>query len=262
MQEPHATIATLPIGNALARKALFSLARIDRIHIIGCSRSGTTMLHLAMMCFQNVVLSEFETGINYPPLRKRAELALRYGWRPGRKHYVTKRLATWHHARQANELIERVRSEKIGLIQLVRDPRDVMLSRYPGSPEPYVSGQHWYDSISAADRIFHELGSYPRKLTVRYEDLVLNSAHAGRTIESVFGLRQNPGAFPISQVKDNFEHLRVRFASFALRNLSGLRNMDANSIGKWRRESNAPGIDTFAPHIHDRLMAFCAEHGY
>jgi hypothetical protein len=45
------TVERVSSGKAVIRKALFSIARIDRIHIIGCARSGTTMLHLAMACF-------------------------------------------------------------------------------------------------------------------------------------------------------------------------------------------------------------------
>lgn len=241
-------------------RALFAIFGFDRIHIIGCSRSGTTMLHLAMVCFQDVVLSGLESEPQYPFLRERANLALRFGWRPGRKHYVTKRAAGWY--RQVDDLVDRVRSENIGLIHLVRDPRDVMLSIYPGCAEPYVSDELWHASISAADRAFRLLSDYPNKLTLRYEDLVLDSERTGRRIGAAFGLKKNPEAFPINQIKDNFERLDVRFASFALRSLSGLRNMDANSIEKWRRESNRPRTDTLAPQIRDRFEAFCTEYSY
>src|ERR1041384_3271316 len=81
-------------------RALFALAGIDRIHIIGCGRSGTTMLHLAMACFKNVTLSKSESGIQHPHLRERLGLALRLGTVSGRKHYVTKRGSGWinpHH---------------------------------------------------------------------------------------------------------------------------------------------------------------------
>jgi hypothetical protein len=47
-------------------RALFALSGYERIHIIGCSRSGTTMLHLAMTCFQNTTISEEETEVEHP----------------------------------------------------------------------------------------------------------------------------------------------------------------------------------------------------
>ena len=165
------------------------------------------MLHLAMACFQNVVLSEFESDVRYPFLGERAKLALRFGWRLGRKHYVTKRAAGWY--RKIDDIVDRVQLENIGLIHLVRDPRDVMLSRYPGVVGPYVSGELWHDSISAADRIFMLLSDYPNKLTVRYEDLVLESECTAHKIEAAFGLRENPGAFPINQIKDNVERFQI-----------------------------------------------------
>jgi hypothetical protein len=249
-------------AKAVLGRALFALSRFNRIHIIGCSRSGTTVLHLAMACFSNVVLSELETDVRYPYLLGRADLALRFGWRPGRKHYVTKRASGWHKPENVKELIKQVRCEDIGLIHLIRDPRDVMLSHYPGRSEPYVSVEHWYESILAGDRIFHELGDHPRKLTLRYEDLVLDSERTAQRISAVFGLQKNPGAFPISQVKDNFEHLHIRFASFALRNLNGLRNMDSNSIGRWRQGEIPSTVNELKPYVRQRFNAFCAEHDY
>ena len=91
------------------------------------------MLPLAMVCFQNVTLSESETSIQYPYLPKRLKLALNLGWRPGPKFYITKRGSGWYHQSRVDLLLSHVRLENIGLIHLVRDPRDVLLSRYAGS---------------------------------------------------------------------------------------------------------------------------------
>src|SRR5258708_38753941 len=77
------------------RRLLFSVSGIEQIHIIGCSRSGTTLLHLAMACFANVVLSESESNVWFPYLLKRVDLALKHGRQPGRKFFVTKRDSGW-----------------------------------------------------------------------------------------------------------------------------------------------------------------------
>src|SRR5438552_11969446 len=87
------------------RKVLFALSGMDRIHIVGCSRSGTTMLHLAMIRFANVILSETETDTFHPYLSERIRLGLQMGWRPGRKHYVTKREPGWFLTRNVDDLI-------------------------------------------------------------------------------------------------------------------------------------------------------------
>jgi Sulfotransferase family len=253
-------------GEAIIGKVLFSLAGIDRIHILGCSRSGTTMLHLAMVCFKNVVISECESDIWYPYLPQRAELVARMGWRPSRKHYITKRHFGWFMPHRVEDLIEQTRLENIGLIHLVRDPRDVMLSKHlsdnRGSSQPYVSAEHWYRSILAADRIFEALKTHTRKIALRYEDIVRDPGHTEQRISAAFGLQRNARAFPINRVKDNVECMGIHLDSFsATPALNGLRNMDDRSIGRWR-DSGAPSIETMEPTMRSRYKNFCEEHGY
>jgi hypothetical protein len=239
----------------------FRLARIRRIHIVGCARSGTTMLHLAMACFANALLSEDESGINYPYLRKRVSLALRFGWRPGTRWYITKRGVNWARPDNVVQLIQRVQFEQIGLIHLVRDPRDVMLSRHSGQDQPYVSPEDWYESIVSADRIWAALNNYSRKVTIRYEDLVCHPERTEADLMRAFGLHRNPNAFSIDRVADNFERLVFRFEAHQLEALNGLRNMDRNSVGKWRSIDDSP-IGQMSAVIKARFDSFCAEHAY
>src|ERR1051326_5988438 len=161
--------ATLSGSHAIARRALFAWAGIERIHIIGCSRSGTTMLHLAMGCFSNLMLSEDESGPLYPYLGERARMALRVGWRPGRKFYVTKRDSGWYMPDHRDALLALTPLENIGLIYMIRNPHDVLLSRRGlESSDAYVSPQLSHESILAGEHIFRELANYPRKLLLRY----------------------------------------------------------------------------------------------
>jgi hypothetical protein len=262
-----AQTASLSSGHAIARRALFAWAGIERIHIIGCSRSGTTMLHLAMGCFANVMLSEDETNPHYPFLGERARIALRLGWRPGRKFFVTKRDSGWYMPKHRDALIALTPAENIGLIYMVRDPRDVMISRHAvskhGSPEEaYVTPQHWYESIMAGEHIFQALADYPRKLLLRYEDLVTQPRQAEQRMVERFGLVQNPDAFPIDRVKDNYERLKIAFGTDQIMALNGLRNMSATSIGRWRNHPEENPMDMAPAHIREKLSAFCAEHDY
>lgn len=258
--------AQLTAMKRLAGRSLFALSGIRRIHIIGCSRSGTTVLHLAMVHFLNTTISEVETGIEYPHFSARLGIALKHGLRPGQKFYVTKRNYGWFEPSVVESLIRVVQQENVGLIHIVRDPRDVMLSRIVGSARdqsglPYVSPQHWYDSIRAADRAFDALKNHRSKLTVRYEDLVLDPARIERQISGTLGVVPNPQAFPLDRVKDNFELLRPSFDPESLRNAGGLRNLEPKSIGKWRSSAHAD-VASFPPQIRERFEAFCAEHGY
>lgn len=250
------------IGKAALGRAVFSLAGIHRIHIIGCARSGTTMLHLAMSCFDRVTLCPTESKPRYPHLSERIALALRLGVHRGPKHYVTKRGFEWHKPSCVDELLKCTRLENIGIIHLVRDPRDVMVSRASSMPDrAYVWHERWYDSIMAADRIFESIADYPRKLILRYEDIVLDPAATQEKIAAVFGLRLNSGALPINRVQENFERLGIHFDRQLLMALNGLRNMDTQSIGNWR-ERGAPDFNSMRPEILARYRTFCRQYGY
>lgn len=244
-------------------RALFALAGIDRIHIIGCGRSGTTMLHLAMACFRNVTLSNSESGIQHPHLRERLGLALRSSTLRGRKHYITKRDPGWITPRHVDDLIKWTRLENIGILHVVRDPRDVMLSQHARVPgAPYMSQERWYESTLAADRILRILSDHSRKLTVRYEDIILQPLVSQQRIAAAFGLEPSPDALPIDRVKDNFEILGLRYDDRELTNLNGLRNMDSRTVGQWRRSAEKPSFETMSSEIRAWLEKFCDEYGY
>ena len=208
-------------SRAVLRKMLFDVAGIERIHVIGCARSGTTLLQLAMACFSGVVLAEDESSPSHPFLGERARLAMKLGWRRGRKFYITKRDSGWYFPKHRDALQAVTRAENIGLILMVRDPRDVMLSRHVGSkmgpPEDaYVTPQRWYESILAGQHIFEVLADHPRKLVLRYEDLVNAPAEAERRLSECFGLSRNPEAFPIDRVKDNKGARKTAFGAVKL----------------------------------------------
>src|SRR5258707_14364116 len=90
---------------------LLAVAGVDRIHIIGCSRSGTTMLHVAMLCFREVELSEDEGEIEAPYFGKRLELALRSALRSRSISYVTKRSRGWMKPDHVQRLLETVQRD-------------------------------------------------------------------------------------------------------------------------------------------------------
>jgi hypothetical protein len=218
-----------------------------------------------MVCFNNIALSECETGPRHPHLLRRLQLAARLGWHRGRKHYITKRGHGWYKPPNVETILNHTKSENLGIICLVRDPRDTMLSVYAGSKSAnpsYVTQDHWYASVTAADRIFTELRDHRRKLILRYEDLVKQPLLVQSRIADTFGLRMNPRALPIDRVKDNFERLNIRFNRDELKALNGLRNMDAESVGRWRR--NGPALETrdMKPHIRERFLAYCEEYHY
>lgn len=223
---------------------LLQAAGISRIHIIGCSRSGTTMLQFAMSAFSGTIITNGETGIGSPYTRERLRLFGRYLLVPGQHHLITKRDVGWFHDSEVEILINRVLAENIGLVLLVRDPRDVLTSRHhnSGDDRPWVTPSHWHASIKAGDRILEELADYPHKIAIRYEDVVCAPAQTERKLEDVFGLTKRRGVTSIRNLRTNIDKIGYRISDEMLSAMHRLRDMDESVVQRWAK---AHGEETF-----------------
>jgi hypothetical protein len=157
-------------------------ARLLRRPIVigGCGRSGTTMMLSVLSCHPHVFAIGDETmalcplGYTNPdevpdtlaPIRP--DLLLRH---------MAKQPIPWT-ARRACEKtprnvhyfpsILRFWGDRVRLIHMVRDPRDVITSRHPERPDGYwVSPRRWIHDVQAG----RTMEGHPQLLTVRYEDL-------------------------------------------------------------------------------------------
>ncbi|MFN3287223.1 MAG: sulfotransferase family protein [Sphingomonadaceae bacterium] len=245
-------------------RALFSAARIRQIHIIGCSRSGTTMLHAAMSAFADVELHPAETRAEQPTPAERLAIARRMGRGSGRpRWFITKRAYAWFQPQQLEALARRAVAERVGIIHLVRDPRDVLLSRHATSDrDRYVTPGHWRASIEAARWLEARVHPPCAWLTLRYEDIVLDPRAVERALATTFGLRLRPGA-QIDRVKDSLASAGVALQGYMAVNMQGVRNADRRSIGKWRSSPDNPEADLLAdPATAALYRDFLSAHGY
>jgi hypothetical protein len=245
-------------------RALFSAARIRQIHIIGCSRSGTTMLHAALSAFAGVILHPAETCAGQPTPSERLALVRAHGLRRGQpRWFITKRAHGWIRPDELAVLARRATAERVGIIHLVRDPRDVLLSRHASADrERYVTPAHWRASIEAAEWLHARVSPPCVWLTLRYEDLILDPRGVERALGEAFGLRLRPGA-KIDRVKDSLASAGVALAGYMATNMQGVRNADTRSIGKWRASADNPEAELLAdPATAALYRAFIARHGY
>lgn len=219
------------------RAWLLKAGDIKRIHIVGCARSGTTMLHYSMVAFADTILIDEEvSAVGTPSLREAGLLCSRHVLRRAPIHLVTKRQYSWFHPDQLDLLSDCVLRERIGIVNIVRDPRDVLTSKHAGdtSRRFYVEPDRWKASIEGADELFARLNGYPNKLTLRYEDVILDTATAEQDLATHFSLRLRPEIETIGRLKDNLEKLEAstRMAKF----MQNIRNFDPATIGRWRTD--------------------------
>lgn len=181
---------------------------LKRIHIVGAGRSGTTlMFHLLVNGFEVDGYSPREQSvINVPnPLASGI--------------YCSKDPRDTRIAR----LLLRC-DPGLWMVFMLRDPRDVIVSRYGKRPDLYwIDVPVWRQAQAVAKRA----ANHPRFMVVRYENLVTRpddvQAQLTRWMPSL------TVKAPFSQY-----HLTAEPSKQSLRAMGGLRPVSIGSIGAWR----------------------------
>ena len=219
------------IKHTLLRKANFR-----RIHIIGCARSGTTLLNFVLSGFRNTILHQKEVSVwNWPSLRQTFSLVRKYGFGAEPFFLVTKRNATWWIPEKLERLIRYTERFQIGIIYLIRDPRDVLTSKHAlDERQYYVSFDTWKHSIEAGELVLDRLKNYPGLLIIRYEDLIEDIHRVEKSLKATFGLQLKPNVASLSRLNDYLDEDSRK--SRMIQYMHGLRNFDSGSINKWKKD--------------------------
>jgi len=154
--------------------------RLSRRPIIigGCGRSGTTLLLSLLSCHPNIYGIGVETrafspnGHNYIPdhaspfrLKKLYEYVVENENLKGAVRWCEK---TPRNVLYYGRILEYY-GERVRVINVVRDGRDVILSRHPTNPDKFwVTPERWFTDVTQGK----QFDSHPQVLTIRYEDLV------------------------------------------------------------------------------------------
>ena len=253
-----------PAAKRAARRALLALGRVRRIHIIGCSRSGTSMFQLSLQAFERVAMYTREAdAVHFPSLSDALGLAFNPTLR--RQFYITKRQPHWYPPEALAALERECRTEGVGLIHLVRDPRDVMTSRHKkATDEPgqyYVDEELWKRSIDAADGLLGRLAGVVPVTVVRYEDICLQPARGLELLTSTFGLKLRRDVASWAALTSYVRGV----SSQLINNMHGIRDIDARSIGRWSKNPETRAhVESLLrdSSIAAELKAFMSKYGY
>lgn len=114
--------------------------------------------------------------------------------------------------------------DKVLLIHVVRDGRDVVTSKHPKhSPQDYwVSVQRWIDDVS----IGLSLKDHPQVLTIRYEDLVKDF---GQTMQKIYHFMQEPLPENLQEWKSKTTIQKSKHWAQPVQNLYN------DAIARWKR---------------------------
>jgi len=187
-----------------------------------------------MASFNNTILFDNETEVwNSPTLSQSVRLFTKMVFLPGRYFYITKRSYDWWYESIIDRLAKQVINDNICLINIIRDPRDVLTSNHKLSDrEYYVEPERWLKSLVAGEELIKRLDNYPCKLTIRYEDVLLQPDMIKDQLNEVFSLSLNPKIQDWSKLKENAD--KLSFGKNMIPYMHKLRNFDPGTIGKWK----------------------------
>jgi hypothetical protein len=111
------------------------------------------------------------------------------------------------------------------VIYMMRDPRDVVVSRHGQEPDKYWTNLRMWKHLH---RVAAKASHHPRFLTVRYEDLVTDPARVQGWLR---------GRMPFLRMRASFSdfHEMARPSKKSLEALGEVRPINGGSVGTWRR---------------------------
>lgn len=203
------------------------------LHIVACSpRSGTTLLHEVMVtCFKVDKHYDHEMRFN---LVSAGDGQILLTKRPKDTMYMPRILDD---------------DPELYVIYLLRDPRDVIVSRHLKNKNMYYSNiRLWRELHDAARQMY----GHPRFLEVKYEDFVRNPNEVQDKIAAKFPWLQKRHDF-----SEYHEHAEV--SSKSQKAMHGVRPIAPTSIGSWKQHVGRVKAQQM---IHGSLSPILIEYGY
>jgi len=207
------------------------------VYIGGCGRSGTTLLLSILSSHPDIFACPKELNIFEYAAVKSGKLVLPKHYRLYRTfithkikksatRYCEKSPSNIHHIDELTDL----HNGNFKLIHILRDGRDVILSKHPKKEKGYwVDPERWVQDV----REGLKYSNHPNVYTVKYEELVSNFEKNIRDICSFLDIE------PGTEILNWHRHATVR-ENNAL--FSSIREISSTSVGKWKQEIHADRV--------------------
>ena len=191
------------------------LARIQpmvkkRIYVTGCGRSGTWLLSSMLSGLRDARLIESEQHFGY--FLKLPDDTLSYIIKRQHDSYL---------------YYEHLPAEFF-VINIIRHPFDVLSSTHMGTKN-YIPVNRLEGELRSC---FSYLLSRKNTITIRYEDLLIETENVQKRIESFLNIR--------AQTKFRNFYKKAKLPEDIARSMHGIRPLDTKSIGQWRQNSALP----------------------
>jgi hypothetical protein len=203
---------------------------MERIHVVGAGpRTGTTLLaECRVSCFAIDAFEPHEASL----CRHKKNVGVYLTKNPVDLHIVSPRL-----------LIDR----HLHVIAMLRDPRDVIVSRHRNDPKRYWAPLRFWKRHA---RVIRRLRHHRRFILLRYEDLV-------RSPDAVQDALTARMPFLKQRARFSDFHKLARPSAKSVAAMGSVRPIDSASIGNWRNHlARVAGQIAIHGPISEELIAF------
>lgn len=210
----------------------------DKPIVIGaCGRSGTTLLLSILGAHPNIYTFPYETAAFIDWYKEDGQYLPRIDrlYRYALTHRIPNDCTRWCEKSPSNVLkfgkILNYFAGEVKIIHIIRDGRDVMLSKHPTAPDEYwVSPKRWVNDVKAG----LEYKDHPQVLTIKYENLILSyQATINKLCEFI-----NEEA--TEELNNWFENTNVQDSNAWF---DKAQKIHSNSIEKWKKEENQERVE-------------------
>jgi hypothetical protein len=207
------------------------------IYIGGCGRSGTTLLLSVLSAHKDIFACPKELNpFQNANISDKHIITPKYFriYRTFIAKKIKKSATRFCEKSPANiryiELIDSYHKGDFKMIQILRDGRDVILSKHPkGGNRYWVDPQRWIDDVNTGLKYLQ----HPKIHTITYEKLVTDYEN---TITGICTFLEIPVS---EEILNWYENATVR-QNNAL--FSSIKEISSSSIGKWKQEKNSERV--------------------
>jgi len=149
--------------------------------------------------------------------------------------------------------LDKLLADDLGVIYMMRDPRDAMVSTHWLRPHRYwIQPKRW---IQAAKWYF-EHKDHPSVWLVKYEDLVRHPDEQQVILAAYFGL------LPNGRFSDAWKHFDTKDET-NLKNMRGARPFDPSRIGNWKKDGKKREyVERMFKHYGKKIVPLMERLGY
>lgn len=154
--------------------------------------------------------------------------------------------------KKSKKLNKHLTDENFGAIYMMRDPRDVLVSKHFLKPNRYwVRYDRWIYNAELAK----EFENHERVLLVRYEDLLTKPEDIQKQISETFDLEIKQ---PFSRCHKDFD----KEDEANINAMKGARPLDPKRIGSWRNDEKKHAYITQILQEHPEMLPLMQHFSY